>query len=304
MRRRIELLFHARDRKAARRPYQLFAVAEAWRRAGHDVVVRRGVEGPVDADVVVNHVDLTVTPPEYVERLARFPVAINGRAVDLSKRRLSRHIVRFGDRWTGPVVVKTDRNYGGRREEEILSNRLARWWRSVAEKVKRPTWRTRRSLPTDDYAVFPSPDAVPPEVYGNDALVVERFLPEREGDLYALRTLLVLGDRTICRRVLSPQPIVKAARVVRREEVEPHPDALAAAARIGLDHGKLDYVVREEGVVVFDANRTPAFGPRIAPDARDRIAAHLAEGLESLVRRVPRGPAEGASPQAPSEKAS
>jgi hypothetical protein len=284
MTRRIVILVHERDAKAMRRPYQMFALAEAWRRAGHEVVVERGVSGSAGGDVVVNHVDLTVTPPEYVEHLAKYPVAVNGRAVDLSKRRLSRNLVRFGDVAPGPVIVKTNRNYGGRREEEILASRPARLWRALAEKLRTPTWRTRRTLATDDYVVFPTVDEVPPEVFGNDALVVERFLPEKEGDLYALRTLLVLGDRWICRRVLAPDPVVKSGRVVRREEVEPHPDALAAARALGLDHGKIDYVVREEGVVVFDANRTPAFGPRLAPETRARISDHLAAGLESLLR--------------------
>jgi hypothetical protein len=283
MTRRIVILVHERDAKAMRRPYQVFALAEAWRRAGHEVVVQRGVTGAARGDVVVNHVDLTVTPPEYVEHMARYAVAVNGRALDLSKRRLSRHLVRFGDDRSGPVIVKTNRNYGGRREEEILARRPARLWRSLAARLKTPTWRTRRTLATDDYAVFDSAQDVPPEVFGNDALVVERFLPEREGDLYALRTLLLFGDRWICRRVLAPDPVVKSGRVVRREEVEAHPDALAAARRLGLDHGKVDYVVREEGVVVFDANRTPAFGPRLAADTRARISDHLAAGLAALL---------------------
>jgi hypothetical protein len=289
MSRRIVILLHERDAKAARRPYQVFALAEAWRRAGHEVVLQRGVARFEGGDAAVNHVDLTVTPAEYAEHLARYPVAVNGRALDLSKRRVSRQLVRFGDGWDGAVIVKTDRNYGGRREAELLSGRTARLWRALSERVRHPTWRTRRTLETDDYAVFESKDALPPEVFGNAALVVERFLPEREGDLFALRTLLLCGDRWMCRRVLAPVPVVKSGRVVRREEVEPHPAAFAAARRLGLDHGKLDYVVRDGEVVVFDANRTPAFGPRVAPETRARVADHLAPGLDALLGAPGRG---------------
>ena len=108
--RRILILLHARDRGAERRSYQIWGLAEIWRSWGIEVVVQRGVDRFVDADMVVNHVDLTVVPQPYVLHMARYAVAINGRCSDISKRLVSRDLLRPGDGWDGPVIVKTDRN--------------------------------------------------------------------------------------------------------------------------------------------------------------------------------------------------
>jgi hypothetical protein len=132
--------------------------------------------------------------------------------------------------------------------------------------------------------VFPSLAEVPEGVLENPALVVERFLPEREGDLYALRTHTRLGDRHRSRRVLAAEPVVKANRTVRREEIEPNPEVVAAADRLGLDYGKVDYVVHEGRVVVLDANRTPTYGPRLDEAARKASAEALAPGLATFLR--------------------
>ncbi len=243
----------------------------------------------------MNHVDLTVTPPPYREALASFPVAVNGGCVDISKRVVSDAVLRAGEDWDGPVIVKTNANCGGRMEERLLGRRLlARLGDSIQRQVSsylgpveadRARWSTTRSIPTDDYPVFPSLDDVPSGILGNPSLVVERFVPEREGDLFALRTYTLLGDRAISRRVVAVGPIVKAGGVVRREPVEPHPDATAAAARFGLDYGKVDYVVHDGRATILDVNRTPTFGPRLDEEGRRRTAETLAPGLADLWAR-------------------
>jgi len=45
--------------------------------------------------------------------LAERPAVVNGHLVDLSKRAVSRNLVRPGDAWPGPVIVKSDLNHGG-----------------------------------------------------------------------------------------------------------------------------------------------------------------------------------------------
>src|SRR5262245_35758307 len=88
----------------------------AWRPAGVDVVVHQGLRNAPEADLAILHVDLTVTPPEYLELGARYPRCLNLAVTDISKRRISRNLVTRDDDYDGPVMVKTDRNYGGRPE--------------------------------------------------------------------------------------------------------------------------------------------------------------------------------------------
>jgi hypothetical protein len=282
--RRVLVLLHARDRGALRRPYQVWGLAEIWRSWGVRVDVQRGVGRFEEADVAINHVDLTVVPEEYVAHLARYPVAVNGRATDISKRRVSANLLRRDEAWDGPVIVKTDRNCGGERERELLRGPAGRLLDDLRALGARGRWRSRRTLATDDYPVLGSVADVPDGAWENPALVVERFLPEREGDLYVLHNYVFFGDRAIGRRLLAPHPVVKAGRVVHREEEAPHPDAVAFARRFGLDRGKVDYVVRGGRAVVLDVARTNTLAPSMTPQRRRETCERLAPGLRGLAR--------------------
>jgi hypothetical protein len=275
--RRVLILVHARDVGADRRPYQIWGIADVWRTWGIEVAVSRGIDRAIDADVVVNHVDLTVVPDAYVHFMARYSVAINGRCIDISKRRVSANLVTKGDGWEGPVVVKTDRNHGGRPERRLGWGRLALLLSPNAW-LSRGRWRTRSMLVPDDYPVFESAVGVPPDVWRNPLLVVERFLPERDGNLFVVRSLALFGNRWVNRRRLSESPIVKAGRIVRAEEVEPHPDVFDAARRLKLDRGKIDYVVRDGRAEIFDINRTNTMGT-FTPMRRADTCRRLADGL-------------------------
>ena len=280
--RRVLILLHARDSNAERRAYQIWGLADIWRSWGIEVVVGRGTDRFVEADVVVNHVDLTVVPEPYVRHMARYPVAINGRCTDTSKRLVSRNLVRPGDGWDGPVIVKTDRNFGGELERLVLQSRAGRLWDDLRVRLSRRPWRVRRWLSTREYAVFESTAAVPEDVWSNPHFVVERFLPEREGGLYALRTLTLFGDRWICRRRVSASPVIKSGSAIRSEEVEPHPEVFEAARRLALDRGKVDYVVHGGRAVVLDANRTNTMGRTMTPQRVRETMERLAPGLRSF----------------------
>ena len=276
------ILLHERDRNAERLAYQIWGLADIWRSWGIEIVVQHGVDRFVDADVVVNHVDLTVVPEPYIRHMARYAVAINGRCTDISKRLVSRQLLGAEDRWDGPVIVKTDRNYGGELEHLILRSRAGRAWDQLRVRLSRHPWRMRRTLSTRDYAVVRSLSAVPQDVWHNPHLVVERFLPEREGDLYVLRTLALFGDRWISRRRTSESPIIKSDNAIRIEDGEPHPEAFAEARRLGLDRGRVDYVVHGGRAVVLDVNRTNTMGPAMTPDRVRETFQRLAPGLQSF----------------------
>ena len=275
---RIVILLHERDREAERRRYQIWGLADIWRSWGIKVVVQRGVDRFVEADMVVNHVDLTVVPPPYVRHMARYAVAINGRCTDISKRLVSRHLVTAGDGWDGPVIIKTDRNYGGELERLILRGRVARLWDDLRVRVSRHPWRIRRRLSSHNYTVVESLRAVPEDVWHNPHLVIERFLPEREGELYAVRKLTFFGDRWISRRVASALPVIKSGNTVHVEDVEPHPEVFAEARRLGLDRGRLDSVIHGGRAVVLDANRTNTMGS-VTPQRSLETYRRLAPGL-------------------------
>jgi hypothetical protein len=293
---RVAILVHESDARAERAPYIAWALRDRWREDGLRVDVVFGVRRPVEADVVVNHVDATVVPDEYREFLAGCPRSVNGACVDISKRRVSRALLRPEDPWPGPVIVKTDANCGAIGDARVDPPRLRARALAAARRAlgglggrarrERAAWRTRWRLSSESYPVFPSVAAVPDGVFENPALVVERFLPERDGPHYALRTYYPFGDRWISRRVLSTEPIVKSSGVVRRDDVPPHPEAIAVAARLGLDFGKVDYVVHGDEAFVLDVNRTPTFGPRLDEAKRRWTAEVLAPGLAALLART------------------
>jgi hypothetical protein len=282
---RIVILMHECQRRR-RPPYLIDALAEAWECQGLSVTWVYGVHDHRGADLLIPHVDLTRTPPEYAEYVQSFSNAINRGAADLSKRMISQHLLGRDDDYRGPVIVKTDNNATGHPEYQVSRSqhpwlaRLRRRATPLAEFIlSRPlAWRTL----LQDYPVYERLAAVPSAAFTNPALVVERFLPEREGNRYFLRHYLFLGDHVRSVRVSGSQPILKRAACVPVEEGLAVPAAvLAMRRRLGLDYGKIDYTIHDGEVAVLDVNRTP-MGPG-TPAATARTVADLADGIWSLL---------------------
>ena len=195
---RILILLH--EGLQPRDPHYLIdALAERWRERGLQVSFVYGTRERPEADLLIPHVDLTRTPPQYADYVRSFPNAINRDVTDISKRRISAQLLRGDEDYDGPVIVKTDCNSGGGHEYRLAMRRhpvLARVRRRaapVAECVlgRRLAWRSELR----DYPVYGSLAQVPAGAFANPALVVEKFLPEREGDRYFVRHYLCLGDR-------------------------------------------------------------------------------------------------------------
>ncbi|MFM8980304.1 MAG: hypothetical protein ACKOSS_07575 [Planctomycetia bacterium] len=280
--RRVLVLLHESDRKAEQRAYQLWLLAERWRADGVDVVLQHGVGRFVEADVAIHHVDLTVTPSEYVAHLLRYPLAINGRLLDISKRRISKNLLGKASDWAGPVIVKTDLNCGGEMEWRLQATRWQRRLQRLRMATTLRPWRYRRRMSAEQYLVLPSLAEVTPDMWLNRDLVVERFLPERDGTRYVLRTHTFFGPRTISRRSLGPVPVLKAGLVEHVEEVPDHPDVLAFARALHMERGKVDYVEHEGRAVVLDVARTNTIGAGMSPERRAALAERLAPGLYDL----------------------
>jgi len=258
--------------------YFLRDIAEIWRENGLRVTVLQGLEDRTNADLAILHVDLTVVPDDYLAFVRQYPVVLNGRVEDISKRRITANLVRRGDGYQGAVIVKTDRNCGGVMESHLV--RKGTLLHRYAQRLRdRLPWGFRSRLSTSDYRIFDSVHDVPRAVWHNPDLIVERFLPERRDDYYCLRTWFFLGDRETNSVSYSKQPIVKAGNVLRREVVNEVPDELRNIRRdLGFDYGKFDYAIVNDRVVLYDVNRTPALGglrkERFLPSIR-----LLAEGI-------------------------
>jgi hypothetical protein len=269
---RIVIIEH-RFQSRLKRRYLAHSLGVFWRQRGHEVVLHGGIENPPEGDLALLHVDLTVVPPPYRRVLERYPRVLNRAVLDVSKRLISRQLVAGpDDPWDGPVLVKTDANYGGLPELGL---------RTLAGRAGVPT-AIPEGVALESYTVFPSPGAVPPAVWTTPALIVERFLPERDGRGYYMRHWTFLGDRERSNRYRAEVPIIKASDILDGEPVPVPDDMRAWRARLGFDFGKFDYVLHDGRCVLLDVNRTPG-----SPDemiARQPAAFQaLADGIESFL---------------------
>jgi len=289
---RIAVLFHERDRRRDLAVYSVYHLAQFWREAGHDV---RFVFGPRDytpADLGFLHVDLSVVPAPYLELAARYPLQVNGRVKDIRKSAFSRNLVRAGDTWDGPVIVKSNLNCAGR-PERLLSEPA--WVRAhaITRRAERFVRRVTGAPLFDDsrdYLVLAHRAEVPAHCFRDRRFVVEKFLPEIENGLYHTRIFQFLGDRWTCTRLAAREPIVNTAATVDTADVTPEPEILDWRRRLHLDYGKLDYVVRPGGVELLDVNKTTG-AVRARPDL-EALRRHRAEGIEFFLRGGREGAAE------------
>jgi hypothetical protein len=280
--RHIAIITHEHDGFATTN-YFLRGVSEAWQESGIKVTVLQGLGKRVNADLGILHVDLTVVPPEYLEFMRQYPLTLNAGVADISKRRISRSLVSRGDGYDGPVIVKTDLNYGGRRESDIAkkSGSLKRYIHAVRRRLP---WSWGAQMGIWDYRIFESATEVPLPVWFNSSLIVERFLPERRDGFYCTRSWTFLGDAERNMLIYAKQPIIKLKVAVRTETVEVPEELRRMRAELGFDFGKFDYAVVDGRVVLYDANKTPAVG---AFDDKRAWLKEMAEGSNLFRPRRP-----------------
>jgi hypothetical protein len=273
---RIVLVTHTHDNFRNRNSL-LKSLARHWVDSAHEVSLVEGLGDWPDGDLAIMHVDLSLIPDVYSEACKRYPVVINGAATDIRKRRVSRNLVNPGDAWTGPVIIKTDLNYGGIPEWNALQQSKGEG--PPADLPSGPIVSTDRPYP-----ILRSSGQVPTEVWSNPGLVVERFLPEQDAQGFWTRASVFFGDRERCTRYLSNAPIVKTSGILARESVPVPEELRAERERLGFDYGKFDFVVRDGKAILLDANRTPS-APPSNPDV-ETSNANLARGLESFLRKL------------------
>jgi len=282
--RRIAILMHERDSRRVLGRYVITLIADLWREDGHDVHFLFGTGTFVPADVVIVHVDLSVVPEPYFEFARRYPLALNGTVRDIRKSTFSADLLlRPSDAWEGAVIVKSDLNYAGlpeRRRVDAEQDGAAR------RALRRALWRVGLTLPAagfrspTQYRVYDRLGDVPGEVFERDDLVVQKFLPERDGQQFSVCNMSFLGDRVSCVRLRGAHPIVNGATAKVVETLEPHPQMLAARERLGFDYGKFDYVVVDGKAILLDANKTVGCSGNLVGDqALRRLRRYRADGL-------------------------
>ena len=249
----------------------VLAFADIWREMG--VTVSLGPDYDAGADLCMLHHNLTRLDPATLPRPPDGVRVINGQALDISKRLYSRLRLEPDDDWRGSVIVKTNRNYFGLPEIHA-SGRIAEHRRKTLSIVE--TWKEVGLLPLKQYPLLRTMAEVPDWVWRDPELLVERFAPEREGDLFCLRGWIFLGSKGYAYRVYSKIPMVKTVNMERYEILDGVPAELAEyRRRLKLDYGKFDYVQHGSRVYLIDANKTPSY----SGDSRSERIRKVAEGI-------------------------
>ena len=100
-------------------------------------------------------------------------------------------------------------------------------------------------------------DATDAERYFDDPdFFVEKFLPERDGELYCVNFYKFLGDSELCQKLWSTEPVITGSGIVKRENIEPDPAIRSLRHSLNLDYGKMDYCLHNGAPVLVDANKT------------------------------------------------
>ena len=277
--RTIAILFHENNRRRDLSMYAITFLAKFWRQDGNRVRYLFGTRKFVPADLLLIHVDLSIVPDEYLEFASRYPIALNRAAKDIRKSQVSTNLVRRSDSYSGQVIVKSDLNYGGS-PEQILRRNLSRWRRLLPSRFVPDNADSPSFGATFAYRIYDSLAEVPRADFERNDVVVEKFLPEKAGNLFFIRDYHFLGDCSTCTRLASTDPIVKDQTAVPIEEIDPHPEIVEARKRLNFDYGKFDYVLHDGRPVLLDTNKTTgAF--RVSSRELNARRRHRANGIYS-----------------------
>ncbi|HJQ18012.1 MAG TPA: hypothetical protein VJ859_13560 [Allosphingosinicella sp.] len=249
----ILVISHAEDGFMRGGHYLLEPVLRELRGRGHDIAFCRGTTIPdLAVDIAIMHVDLTAVPDSYVTFGQRFSNCLNLRATDISKRKVSGAIVGSDDDWPGPVIVKSNLNCGAIRELRL---------QNLTQERRGGTALPPRHFRRIGYEIFETIADVPAVAFHHPATVVEKFIPERIGDLFAIRFWTFVGDQERCVRVHSREPIIKASNQIGYDYCEVPEDLRQRRHELGFDFGKFDFAMHDGKAVLFDANKTPGRPP-------------------------------------------
>ncbi|MDP1555551.1 MAG: hypothetical protein Q8L84_08840 [Hyphomonas sp.] len=255
-------ILHSRAAPRGTRHHMIVVIADRLREMGIEVVDLYGTDHFVPADAVFVHVDISVVPPSLQRFAQRYPIRINAGACDIRKRRFADGLLARGSDYPAPVIVKSDLNYGGAPEfhELSLRDRAVRRARRMLAGQPRP-----RIVSKADYRIFPTLDSVPADYFTGDN-VVQKLLLEKDGTKNLLREYMFLGDLHYENIERSDETIITEDEHVSCLPFTPHPRLRALRLKLGLDYGKIDYVMIGGEPFIFDANKTIGLGAKSQTD--------------------------------------
>lgn len=241
-----------------------------------------GDRPPPKTDIVIAHTDYSHIEEAFFSNVDSGLPIINGEARSILKTAVSQALISADTDWDRPVIVKTNANAHAGEEYAYHRLDIPRLAKIIAARAI--PWQWVGELPLRRYPILDHVSRVPGWVWQDDRLIVERFIPERDGELYVLRLWMFFGRQEYCMRVLSELPIVKSRKLVKVELVDEVPDEVRLLRqKLGLDFGKIDYVMHDGRPVVFDVNKTPTvfLNKKGQPGP---FVRQLADGLEDFIK--------------------
>jgi len=253
----------------------IYALIPHWEQRGIEVRHCLGTHKLPEGDAALLHVDLSVVPDRFLRAACHYPLALNFRISDIRKSSLPGrdHALISPFDFNGAVVVKTELNHGGIPENNFFQKRS---FRLAPSEV----WYLFRNsqLPNPlAYHVYDSAAKVSKKIWEDRRYMVEKFLPEREKGLYVLRYAYFFGKTKMGYRIIGDQSILRWSNRLFEEFCPIPPEVCAYRERMGLDYGKIDFVLHEGSPVILDVNKTiggPASSLTDTP-----LAQALAAGL-------------------------
>lgn len=265
---------------AGREAWTIRSLEQAWENAGACIRQYSNLsKPPPKVDIWFCHLDSTRMPEGYRKFIDAQPRVVNGELKDIRKTSFSEQLIDSKESsYKGQVIVKSDYNCGGIGDMRMVKGppgvarylpaTLRRWMMGIPSGFK----------PIESYIVYDMVKAVPDECFSDEYTVVEKFLPEKVGRNFALRMMFKLGECVVTYRIISSDKVVKHSNLVSIEQIDTDSRVVDWARLHCVDFGKIDYVICDGKLVVYDVNRTPGSG-RVSDENRQAVANCLASGI-------------------------
>ena len=141
---------------------------------------------------------------------------------------------------------------------------------------------TKDFYPPGDYPVYRNINEVPLHYIKDNFYIIEKFLPETQGNVYYTNQYVFFGNSYHCFKFGSLNPVVNTATNTSVELIEPHPEIVKQRRKLNFDYGKFDYCIHKGAPVLLDTNKIIGMGRlKFTPQINAMIKAR-GEGLYSF----------------------
>lgn len=251
-------------------------LANHWRASGIEVIELSGTGTFVEADLLFLNLGRAVVPEDYTRFAAQYPVTFNAGAADLRKHRYADGQLLAGSAYRGPVIVRMDSGYTPPAAPSASPLSFLRKLNG------RRAAHLRDAAVTSSYRIYASINDVPAENFG-PGFIVQKFLPEQDTGRFVLRQHYFLGEEHFLGIQTSGAAIIHTGTPSSLEEWTPPEKLLDLRRHLGLDYGRIDFVLVDGKPFVLSVNRAPVLPegkePGSVSPAYIRLGEALAEAL-------------------------